>query len=539
MTHSTVKRLTKPLEEPQKEPHMRRKAACHQQRNESLAIAGRNLFDDEASSFANSGPKPLSSLKSLSRTTTHDPPYHTPPSATTIDNTKRITKEGEPEGKETTTTQGNETSQSPTMYHPSKSSSVPFPSWLKKQQTDDDDERLLSISRQIHINLPFLEVIIHMLKGAKVLKDLLSHKKKIKKATSSVKLIEKCSTAIQRSLPQKERDPRSFTLPCLIRPLAVKNSLADFGLITMENRFETKKEDNREEIQAVSFYPRQEPIEPLEWKALENWLKPSTTEPSKLELKELPEHLEYAFLQENKQIPLVISFTLSAHDKTKLLEVVKNHKGAIAWSIAYINGIDLSLCTYKILLEDESSRPSNLKDGECESTTTNNRPNLSATLRAKAIRVIHKLQLILAFVDSRLESIKRFLNSFANQPNETDINNLESDNESVDTPLVSPFPHSDNDLNDGEVLNKLSEYENAGVLRRERIINSSDDDDLAFKCMIGFRKFISYLNLFLLVNIISRKAYNTIMVEGLEGTGKNLVTIIKDIYVFVGSFTYH
>ncbi|GJW36759.1 hypothetical protein Tco_0059679 [Tanacetum coccineum] len=125
----------------------------------------------------------------------------------------------------------------------------------------------------------------------------------------------------------------------------------------------TKEEDNREEIRAISFYPRQEPSEPLEWKALENRLKSSTTEPPKFELKELPEHLEYTFLQENEQLPLVISFTLSTYEKTKLLEVLKNHKGAIAWSIAYIKGIDLSFCIHKILLEDESNRSSNLKDG--------------------------------------------------------------------------------------------------------------------------------------------------------------------------------
>ncbi|GKD04147.1 hypothetical protein Tco_1179121 [Tanacetum coccineum] len=40
------------------------------------------------------------------------------------------------------------------------------------------------------------------------------------------------------------------------------------------------------------------------------------------------------------------------------------------------------------------------------------------------------------------------------------------------------------------------------------------------------------------MNIISRKAYNTIMVKRLEGTGKNLVAAVKDVYVFVGSFTY-
>nr|GFA82944.1 homeodomain-like protein [Tanacetum cinerariifolium] len=95
-----------------------------------------------------------------------------------------------------------------------------------------------------------------------------------------------------------------------------------------------------------------------------------------------------------------------------------------------------------------------------------------------------------------------------------------------------------NDSNDGEILNELIEYENAETLRRERIINSSDRDDLAFQCMIGFRKFTAYLDPFHPMNVISRKAYNTIMVEGLEGTGKNLIAIIKDVYVFVGSFTY-
>nr|GEV36629.1 hypothetical protein [Tanacetum cinerariifolium] len=77
---------------------------------------------------------------------------------------------------------------------------------------------------------------------------------------------------------------------------------------------------------------------------------------------------------------------------------------------------------------------------------TSNRPVLSAALRSRIDQELHDLQLISAFVDSRLESIEQFLNNFANQPNETDLSNLESDDESVDTPLVSPFPHSDNDF---------------------------------------------------------------------------------------------
>ncbi|GKC00241.1 reverse transcriptase domain-containing protein [Tanacetum coccineum] len=81
------------------------------------------------------------------------------------------------------------------------------------------------------------------------------------------------------------------------------------------------------------------------------------------------------------------------------------------------------------------------------------------------------------------QSIERFLNDFSNQPNETNTNDLESDNESVDTPLVSPFPHSDNDSDDGEVLNELIEYENVRMLRHEKAINSFDGDDLAFQTL--------------------------------------------------------
>ncbi|GKD03339.1 hypothetical protein Tco_1178313 [Tanacetum coccineum] len=111
-----------------------------------------------------------------------------------------------------------------------------------------------------------------------------------------------------------------------------------------------------------------------------------------------------------------------------------------------------------------------------------NHPVLIAALRARAVQELHELQIISAFVDSRLESIEHFLNNFANHPNETDMNNLESDDESVVTPLVSPFPHSDNDSGDGEVLNELIEYENVGMLRHEKAINNIDGDDLAFQC---------------------------------------------------------
>ncbi|GJR53105.1 hypothetical protein Tco_1403626 [Tanacetum coccineum] len=105
------------------------------------------------------------------------------------------------------------------------------------------------------------------------------------------------------------------------------------------------------------------------------------------------------------------------------------------------------------------------------------RPVLPVALRPQAVQELYDLQRISAFVDSHLESIERLLNNFTNQPNETNMNELESDDESVDTPLVSPFPHSYNDSDGGEVLNELIEYKNVGMLRQEKEINCFDGDD--------------------------------------------------------------
>ncbi|GJV56779.1 hypothetical protein Tco_1457784 [Tanacetum coccineum] len=111
-------------------------------------------------------------------------------------------------------------------------------------------------------------------------------------------------------------------------------------------------DQNHEIAQAVSFHLRHE-VEPLEWRAPENRLKPSIKEPPKLELKELLENLEYAFLQGDNQLPVVISSSLSKDEKSKLLNVLRNHKVAITWSIADIKGNDSFFCTHKILMEDE------------------------------------------------------------------------------------------------------------------------------------------------------------------------------------------
>ncbi|GKD52758.1 reverse transcriptase domain-containing protein [Tanacetum coccineum] len=65
MTRSTIRRLTKPLDEPKREIHQHRKAARRHQQNESFAIARKNLFENDASSFVNIEPKTAPTPKSL------------------------------------------------------------------------------------------------------------------------------------------------------------------------------------------------------------------------------------------------------------------------------------------------------------------------------------------------------------------------------------------------------------------------------------------------------------------------------------------
>ena len=80
---------------------------------------------------------------------------------------------------------------------------------------------------------------------------------------------------------------------------------------------------------------------------------PSIQEPPKLELKQLPIHLKYAFLGEQETLPIIISAKLSQEQEKLLIEVLRKHKEAIGWTIADIHGIHPSICMHRILMEAE------------------------------------------------------------------------------------------------------------------------------------------------------------------------------------------
>nr|GEU30774.1 reverse transcriptase domain-containing protein [Tanacetum cinerariifolium] len=98
------------------------------------------------------------------------------------------------------------------------------------------------------------------------------------------------------------------------------------------------------------YFPKaHKDLKVIEWK---NDKSPDD-EPTKVELKELPTHLEYAFLGENNKWPVIISKDLSVNKKYALLKVLKSRKKEIAWKLTDIKGIDPEFCSHKILLEKD------------------------------------------------------------------------------------------------------------------------------------------------------------------------------------------
>nr|GEV05941.1 reverse transcriptase domain-containing protein [Tanacetum cinerariifolium] len=78
----------------------------------------------------------------------------------------------------------------------------------------------------------------------------------------------------------------------------------------------------------------------------ESKAKSSVEEPPELELKELPSHLEYAFLEESNKLPVIIAKDLKDFEKEALINVLKSHKRAITWKISDIKDQEKTTFTF-------------------------------------------------------------------------------------------------------------------------------------------------------------------------------------------------
>ena len=72
------------------------------------------------------------------------------------------------------------------------------------------------------------------------------------------------------------------------------------------------------------------------------------------ELKPLPDNLKYAYLDEKKIYPVIISANLSEHEEERLLKTLKKQCTAIRYTLDDLKGINPTLCQHKIKLEKDA-----------------------------------------------------------------------------------------------------------------------------------------------------------------------------------------
>ena len=105
---------------------------------------------------------------------------------------------------------------------------VPFPQRLQKSKIEEQFARFLKTFQKLEISMPFTEVVTQMPLYAKFLKDILSKKRKIV-GEGIVNLTATCSALMKKELPEKMKDPRSFTIPCMIEGVEIQKALCDSG----------------------------------------------------------------------------------------------------------------------------------------------------------------------------------------------------------------------------------------------------------------------------------------------------------------------
>ncbi|XP_050918452.1 uncharacterized protein LOC127135866 [Lathyrus oleraceus] len=105
---------------------------------------------------------------------------------------------------------------------------IPYPQRLANSKIEGQFKKFMELLKHIHIIVPFMEAITQIPSYAKLLKEILSNKRKLDN-NSTVGLTEECSAIIQNNMPPKLKDPWSFSIPCVISKYVINKALFDLG----------------------------------------------------------------------------------------------------------------------------------------------------------------------------------------------------------------------------------------------------------------------------------------------------------------------
>nr|XP_016491668.1 PREDICTED: uncharacterized protein LOC107811283 [Nicotiana tabacum] len=105
---------------------------------------------------------------------------------------------------------------------------LPFPQRLQKKNDDCMFNKFLSMLSQVQLNIPLVNILLQIPEYAKYIKDIVAHNRRLTEF-ETVALTGECTSRVQNKLPQKLKDPGSFTNPVRIGNVDVGHAFCDLG----------------------------------------------------------------------------------------------------------------------------------------------------------------------------------------------------------------------------------------------------------------------------------------------------------------------
>ncbi|GJV53999.1 hypothetical protein Tco_1449740 [Tanacetum coccineum] len=212
-----------------------------------------------------------------------------------------------------------------------------------KRKMEAQYGKFLDMIRAVRINVPLVDVLVGMPIYGKFFKELMRNKHKIEQISAAF-LSDESFAILQNKVPPKLGDLRSFLIPCNFNKTFSCNSLADLGASInlmsvdfideiLEEDFDALLDEGSKILHSIEGTVLEEEIfsefdkfiamvsnenydsesdeeEPKFEKITINSnykIKTSLEEPlTDLELKPLPDNLEYVFLEEPSFLPVII-----------------------------------------------------------------------------------------------------------------------------------------------------------------------------------------------------------------------------------------
>jgi len=109
---------------------------------------------------------------------------------------------------------------------------LPFPPRaIPNKKMEEVEKEILETFRKVEVNIPLLDAIKQIPRYAKFLKELCTHKRKLK-GNERISMCRNVSALIGKSvphIPEKCKDPGTFCIPCIIGNSKFENAMLDLG----------------------------------------------------------------------------------------------------------------------------------------------------------------------------------------------------------------------------------------------------------------------------------------------------------------------